>query len=152
MTRQHRMRGFTLLEVLVALAILGTALAATSGSTRSAAKQQAHREDAVLAHWVASNVATELLINPGNVADDMPPREIALYGRDFSATISTQRDDEDRPVSHTVEVAARVAPHVLLHALLVPLVSEAPLDEDGTEAPVDGAIDPDRRLLPDASP
>lgn len=150
--RRHRPRGFTLLEVLVALAILGTALAATSGSTHSAARQQAHREDAVLAHWVASNVATELLLNADDIPDKGLPREIALYGRDFNATITAQRDAEDQLVSYTVDVATRAAPHVLLHTLLVPLVSAAPPGEDDAEAREDGSALSVERTQPGASP
>lgn len=65
-------RGFTLLEVLVALAILAIALGALikAGSTNTA--NAVYLRDKTFAHWVALNTITEMQVreawpNPGNV-------------------------------------------------------------------------------------
>ncbi len=54
--------GFTLLEVLVALAILATALTAILRTTAQYIDNTAYLRDKTLAHWVAMNVFTELQI------------------------------------------------------------------------------------------
>jgi len=83
-----RLRGFTLLEVLVALAViaiaLGAALATTEGSARTA--------DAItgrlLAHWVAMNQIAEIklglkgtAIDRLNGAEDMGGRHFVWDGK-----------------------------------------------------------------------
>ncbi len=71
MRRQHAQHGFTLLEVLVALAILATAMGALiKGSSQSAATA-GYLRDKSYAHWVAQNKVTELQLaqtwlSPGN--------------------------------------------------------------------------------------
>ena len=52
--------GFTLLEVLVALAILAVALGALIQTASNQTLNTAHLRDKTLAHWVALNKITEL--------------------------------------------------------------------------------------------
>ena len=57
-------RGFTLLEVMVALAVVAIALAAlVKGGSQSAATA-AHLRDKSFAHWVAMNRVAELRLQP----------------------------------------------------------------------------------------
>lgn len=120
MTCQRRSHGFTLLEVLVALAILATALYASAGSIKSAARQQAHREASVLAHWVALNVATELSLAAG--ADDpTPSRMVTLYNQPFIASITSLRDEEGKLTALSIGVATQSAPDTQLKQLTMSL-------------------------------
>ena len=58
--KYHRIRGFTLLEVLVALVILAIALAAVIKTTSENAKNTRYLRDKTFAHWVAMNIWTEI--------------------------------------------------------------------------------------------
>ncbi|XZG71856.1 type II secretion system minor pseudopilin GspI [Chitinibacteraceae bacterium HSL-7] len=53
-------RGFTLIEVLVALAILAVALAAAMKAVSTSVATAERLEGATLAHWTAQNVINEL--------------------------------------------------------------------------------------------
>jgi general secretion pathway protein I len=54
------MRGFTLLETLVALAVIGIAMAAAMRSTRFAIDTVTDLKARTVAGWVAQNLASEL--------------------------------------------------------------------------------------------
>lgn len=56
--------GFTLLEVLVALAVVAVALAALIKGSSEHARNSAYLRDKTLAHWVALNKIAELQIQP----------------------------------------------------------------------------------------
>ncbi len=62
MILNKRIAGFTLLEVLVALAILAIALAAVIKSTTENAENLRYLRDKTLAQWVARNVITDLQV------------------------------------------------------------------------------------------
>jgi general secretion pathway protein I len=55
-----QIRGFTLLEVLVALAVIAVALAALVGATTTQIKLTERIRENTIAGWVAANVLTEL--------------------------------------------------------------------------------------------
>ena len=59
MQRLHCVKGFTLLEVIVALAVLAIALAALIKGTADNANNAAYLRDKTLAHWVGMNVVAE---------------------------------------------------------------------------------------------
>lgn len=56
----RRGRGFTLIEVLVALAIVAFGLSAVFGQLGQSATAAGRLRDKTLAHWVAMNVLTEM--------------------------------------------------------------------------------------------
>lgn len=56
-------RGFTLMEILVALAVVGIALAALLGASGRATRDAAELRDRTYANWVAQNVLTEIRIS-----------------------------------------------------------------------------------------
>lgn len=53
-------RGFTLIEVLVAMAIFGVVALTLLTQTREQTRQAASLEDRLLAHWVATNTMADL--------------------------------------------------------------------------------------------
>ena len=60
--KASRSHGFTLMEVMVALAILAIALAAIIKSTAENITNTAYLRDKTLAHWIAMNKLTELQV------------------------------------------------------------------------------------------
>ncbi len=58
--RPNRTRGFTLIEVLVALAVLAIALGAIIKTMSTNAYNSIYLRDRTLAHWVALNKVTEV--------------------------------------------------------------------------------------------
>ncbi len=62
MSSISKKQGFTLLEVLVALAVLAIGLAAVIKVSIENAENARYLRDKTLAHWVAMNVLTEIQI------------------------------------------------------------------------------------------
>jgi general secretion pathway protein I len=56
-------RGFTLLEVIVALMVIAVALGAVLAAAGQSARSSAHIRDKTLALWVASNLTAEVHLN-----------------------------------------------------------------------------------------
>ncbi len=63
MSHRSRQRGFTLLEVMVALAVLAIGMSALIKASSSATANTAYLNERTLASWVASNVLTELQLS-----------------------------------------------------------------------------------------
>lgn len=108
-------RGFTLLEVLIALAVLAIALAATIKGISSYVSNIAYLKERTLAHWVGMNALTELRTSgryPG--AGEIEGDE-SMAGREFHWVINvieveggdvrrlevsvTPEEDEERPLA-----------------------------------------------------
>lgn len=62
-TRVKPASGFTLIEVMVALAVLAIGMSAALHSTSQAGYAGSFLKQKTIAHWVASNVAADLSIN-----------------------------------------------------------------------------------------
>jgi len=61
--RARSFRGFTLIELMVALAVLAIGMSAVLHATNQAAHAGVFLKQKTVAHWVASNRAAELSIN-----------------------------------------------------------------------------------------
>ena len=84
MNRASRQAGFTLLEVLVAVAVLALALTAIISGGSSAARAAALMRDKTLALWVAHNRLAEIDLQPkwpqlGSSSDD-----VSMGGQDWT--------------------------------------------------------------------
>lgn len=74
-------RGFTLLEVLVALAIFAMVAASVLTATARSLQTAARLEDKTLAMWIADNRLTELQLAQSPVADGREQGELEFAGR-----------------------------------------------------------------------
>ena len=97
-------RGFTLLEVLVALAIVTLALAALVRAGGQAGDVTGHMERKTLAHWVAMNELNQLQAARGWPATGERSGHIAMAGINWAwrRKVSGTEDPQVRRVELTV--------------------------------------------------
>lgn len=102
-----RQRAFTLLEVLVALAIFATVAAAVLTAAASSVRNAARLEEKALAGWIADNQLVELQLQRPSPGTGRNQREIRYAGRDWQLqeTIDSTSDPAMRRV--TLWVAPR---------------------------------------------
>ncbi len=116
--RQSKQRGFTLIEVLVALAVLAIALAAVIKAIGSHVSNTAYLKERSLAHWVGMNALTELRVSGEWPRSGEIKGDESMAGREFRWVINvteveggdvrrldvrvTPEEDEDRPLTTLV--------------------------------------------------
>jgi general secretion pathway protein I len=83
MNRARRSGGFTLVEILVALAVLAIALTATARSLGAAIDTTAALRDRTLARWVAEDRLTELELSKQWPELDVKEGDADMGGRPF---------------------------------------------------------------------
>ena len=104
----HRLRGFTLIEVMVALAVVAIALPALLFILVQQVDGTAHLRDKTLASWVAGNKFNEfelIVIQSGEVPKGEQRGETSLLGRDWFWRI----DREDTALEGFYRVTIDVA-------------------------------------------
>ncbi len=78
----QRLRGFTLVEVLVALMIVAIGLAALLVTVSGTARTSSYLRDKTLAQWIAMNRITEVRLSSGNkFAQNTDAAEVDFAGR-----------------------------------------------------------------------
>ena len=101
----RRARGFTLLEVLIALVIAASALALGIGAVSASARRQAQVDDKTLAAWAIDNVVNDLIMR----ADALEPgrhRYVEnLLGRTLVLEAEVAR--RDKPSALAIDVGVR---------------------------------------------
>ena len=95
--RQYRSQGFTLLEVLVALAILGTSMYAGFSLLQKTISNADHLETKVLAHWVLQNALSEVNLAGQEIEEvNQTDKLVNMYGKEFLLNVATELLDETR--------------------------------------------------------
>lgn len=98
-----RARGFTLLEVMIALLVVALTLAAATGAVGGAARQQTGLVERTFATWAAQNLLTRLRLE--GLADTRVQEEQVLAGRRFRVEATAQAQGSLR----RIELAVRGA-------------------------------------------
>lgn len=96
--------GFTLLEVLVALAVLALSLAAAIRASGAYVGNQAYLQERTLAHWVARNTLTELQLETqwASTGSRSDSARMADLDWEWRATISDTPDQDLRRVEISI--------------------------------------------------
>jgi general secretion pathway protein I len=94
----RRAGGFTLVEILVALAIMAIAVAAVMAAVSGNVRNAAYLRDRTLAHWVAMNKVTELQVNGEWPSPGTRHGESLMAAQEWSweTTVSTTDDADVR--------------------------------------------------------
>lgn len=109
MTRGLCHRGFTLLEVLVALGLVATVLGSALALARGAAANQVHLEQRLLAHWVADNVLASFRLEwpPLPTSGEITGRAEQL-GRTFDYRLQVTQSSAEDPALARLDLAVEV--------------------------------------------
>lgn len=103
-------RGFTLLEVLVALTVLGVALAALVKTGSEHARNTSYLQERTLAHWTGQNVLAEYEAGMRAIADGNHTGEVVMgpfrYG--YEARISDFKANSPFPLPAVKRIDVRV--------------------------------------------
>ena len=102
-------RGFTLIEVVVALAVLAVAMGALISGMARYADNAGHLREKTLALWVAHNRLTEIGLQPGwpEVGKSDGDTELAGIDWRWDVTVAETPDPKVRRVDITVHPKGR---------------------------------------------
>lgn len=103
----RRAKGFTLLEVLVALAIFALVAASVLSASARSLQTAARLEDKTLAMWVADNRLSELQLAETPAADGRDQGELEFAGRRWQWQSEIQATSEPSMRRVTLWVAPR---------------------------------------------
>ncbi|WP_298190450.1 type II secretion system minor pseudopilin GspI [uncultured Pseudomonas sp.] len=97
----RRAAGFTLLEVLVALAIFALVAASVLTATTRSLQTAARLEDKTLAMWIADNRLSEMQLAQGAVLDGRDQGELEFAGRrwQWQSEVQVTREADMRRVT-----------------------------------------------------
>jgi general secretion pathway protein I len=84
-------RGFTLIEVLVALVIVSLGMLGVIQTVSQTASNSTYMRDKTIAHWVAMNQLTETRLLPSAPKVDKSSDEVEMAGRKWRWTMEVQQ-------------------------------------------------------------
>ena len=83
MTKKHEVLGFTLIEVIVAVAIIAIGLAATIKTVSTVTRNTASLNERIIATWVAQNVLAQYELDLNNKANKDTHDKMLMAGLDW---------------------------------------------------------------------
>jgi general secretion pathway protein I len=101
---RNEARGFTLIEVLVALVVVGLGMLAVIQTVSQTANNTAYMRDKTIAHWIAMNKLTEVRLQPSAPPVDKSSDEVEMAGRDWRWTMEVKQT----PVESIRRIEVRV--------------------------------------------
>ncbi|MGB9430219.1 MAG: type II secretion system minor pseudopilin GspI [Gammaproteobacteria bacterium] len=110
-------RGFTLIEVLIALAVLAIGMIAVISTAGTSTRQAAELRDETFAHWVAMNELTTLRLAPAwpDIGTQKGTAEMAGQKWNWQATASTTSDPDLLRID--IDVSSALAPAAVITGL-----------------------------------
>ena len=106
----RRARGFTLIEVLVALVVVAVAMTAAILAVSERTRDGTYLRDKTLAHWIAMNIITERRLRAQAPALGKTSDEVEYAGRKWRWTLLVDRTAVDTMRRLDVSVRAADAP------------------------------------------
>lgn len=103
----HRPRGFTLIEVLVALAIAAIGLASVLSVVTNSARNAVYLRDKTFASWIAQNKVTELRLGTTMPSVDKTNGDLEFAGQKWKWEQTVTQTDV--PGLRRIDVAVRFA-------------------------------------------
>lgn len=88
----RKLRGFTLIEVLIALVVAATALTLGFGAVSGSARRLARVEETMLTGWAIENVVGELFLRANGLENGHQEFVESLLGRDFLVRAEIRRE------------------------------------------------------------
>ena len=101
--------GFTLLEVLVALALVASALGGTMFVVRNAINQQSHLRQRLLAQWVADNALAQFRLEQPRPEARRYSGHETLLGQQFNYVVAVTRRAVAAGAAPLLDIAVDVA-------------------------------------------
>lgn len=86
-----KLRGFTLIEVLVALIVVSLGMLAVIQTVGQTANNSTYMRDKTVAHWIAMNQLTQVRLQPNPPPIDKSSDEIEMSGRDWRWTMEVKQ-------------------------------------------------------------
>ena len=166
MNTEAQARGFTLVEVVVALAVVVVAFLAMYGSLQQMVATTINMQEKTFASWVAFDQITELRVKGEFPTADKREGEIELAGTNWLYSIEFNKTASDDVLQVIVRVAPEYAPNnqvgLATGALLKPAAgsgspgapggSKTNFGDSGSELDAAGGTDPSSQNLQDLDP
>ena len=90
-SQHHQQRGFTLIEVVVALIVVSLGMLAVIETVGGTARNAGYLRDKTVAHWVAMNKLTEVRLLPNAPGIDKSSDEVKMAGREWRWTMEVKQ-------------------------------------------------------------
>ncbi|NNF15387.1 MAG: type II secretion system minor pseudopilin GspI [Gammaproteobacteria bacterium] len=115
--RYQRMRGFTLIEALIAMFIVALALVAVTTKVSLAAKIASRTQQSTYGRWVAMNAITELRLKPGLPATGSSDGDEDMAGQQFRWDMDIKNTPVEGLRRVDVSVASSERPDEVLYEM-----------------------------------
>jgi general secretion pathway protein I len=89
--KRSRTSGFTLIEVLVALIVVGLGMLAVIQTVSQTASNTSYIREKTIAHWIAMNQLTKVRLEPNAPPLDKSSDEVKMAGRDWRWTMEVKQ-------------------------------------------------------------
>jgi len=119
---RRRARGFTLIEIMVAMAVLAISMGAILAGMTRYAENAAYLRDKTVAVWIAHNRLTEIQMQPAWPAVGNSDGDVAMAGGDWRWFVTVLETPD--PTVHRVQIRVQLKGRDADVAKLVAFVSQ----------------------------